>query len=391
MSRSKKACDVRSPQLWLALPMWFAVLAFSMSGACAEVSFSDQEISRLKLFGPWPATMQPDPGNEFSGQMWAETLGEKLFHSTDLSGNQSLSCASCHQPDNGFTDGLAVASGVKQHVRNTQGLLNAGYQRWFGWDGGADSLWAASLRPMLSDIEMSADTATTAKRLRSTEYFVQALSGAGVNVNSMTDEALLVVVGKVLAAYQRTLVSGQTAFDRYLTALQVNDVSATEAYADSAKRGMKIFFGDANCHTCHFGPNFSNGEFHDIGRPFFTGVGKVDPGRYAGIKRVQSDRFNLAGSYNTNTVETDIQKTLTVKLGQVNFGQWRTPGLRNLVSTAPYMHDGSLATLRDVVDAYADIDPARLHAQGEAILKPQDWTEQQRQDLVSFLQSLSEK
>lgn len=374
-----------------ALASVIVFIAVSLSTASAdELTFSNTELSLLQLFGPWPQVMAPDPGNEYSDQDWAEALGEKLFHSTALSGGQSLSCASCHRPDNGFSDGLAVAKGVQQHFRNTQGLLNAGYQRWFGWDGGADSLWAASLRPMLSDIEMDADVANTANRLRQTDYFVQALVDASISVESMNDEALLVVASKLLAAYQRTLVSGHTAFDRYLVALNANDVSAQQEYPEAAKRGMKIFFGEANCHVCHFGPNFSNGEFHDIGRPFFTSVGKVDPGRHAGIKRMLSDRFNLAGNYNGKKVDTEIQKSTTVKLGQVNFGQWRTPGLRNLADTAPYMHDGSLATLYDVVDNYANIDPARLHSKGEAILKPQDWSKQDKQDLVSFLQSLSD-
>lgn len=356
-------------------------------------SYGDQSAvdeALLQLFGPWPAVMQPDPGNEYSAQPWAEALGEQLFHSTSLSENQSISCASCHLPNQGFADGLAVARGVKVHVRNTQGLMNVGYQRWFGWDGGADSLWAASLRPILSDIEMNTEVTTVATRLRSTAYFAQALSNVGIKIFALTDEQLLVIAGKVLAAYQRTLVSGQTSFDRYRAALLKDDTTAQQAYPDAAIRGLKIFFGEANCHICHFGPNFSNGEFHDIGRPFFTAVGKVDPGRFAGIKRVQSDPFNLAGHHNSTKVQIEIQKTTTVKLGQVNFGQWRTPTLRNLKHTAPYMHDGSLATLRDVVDSYANIDPARLHTQGEALLKPRDWSESERNDLVIFLESLTE-
>ena len=146
---------------------------------------------------------------------------------------------------------------------------------------------------------------------------------------------------------------------------------------------------DANCHVCHFGPNFSNGEFHDTGRSFFTGVGQVDPGRYTGIKRVRQDPYNLPGRYNGTEVDHEIIKTRTVKLGQVNFGQWRTPSLRNLTTTAPYMHDGSIESIRAVVDSYADIDPDRLHSNGESILKPLNLSEQDRRDLVAFLESLS--
>lgn len=150
-----------------------------------------------------------------------------------------------------------------------------------------------------------------------------------------------------------------------------------------------IFLGEANCHVCHFGPVFSNLEFHDTGRPFFVGIGEVDPGRYSGIERVRKDRYNLAGPFNGNNDENEIRKTLSVTLGQVNFGQWRTPSLRNLVYTTPYMHDGSLDTLREVVDAYADIDPERIHSDGEAIIRPLALDEQEREDLVAFLEPLS--
>ena len=95
------------------------------------------------------------------------------------------------------------------------------------------------------------------------------------------------------------------------------------------------------------------------------------------------------GEHNSQTNEQDMRKTRTVTLGQVNFGQWRTPSLRNLTLTAPYMHDGSLVTLREVIDAYADIDPDRLHAQGESILKPLDLNDEARNDLVHFLLTLS--
>ena len=105
-----------------------------------ESALTAQEISLLKSFGPWPVTVPQDPGNELSGLQWAEQLGEKLFRDTDLSGNRSIACITCHLPAKGFADGLSVAVGAETHVRNTQGLFNAGLQRWFGWDGGADSL-----------------------------------------------------------------------------------------------------------------------------------------------------------------------------------------------------------------------------------------------------------
>jgi len=208
---------------------------------------------------------------------------------------------------------------------------------------------------------------------------------------SSDDEQSVVTAAKLIAAYVRTLESPSTPFDRFRTALASNDKDAIAEYPSNAQRGLKIFLGEANCSVCHFGPNFSNGEFHDTGRPFFTGVGQVDSGRYGGIKRLRGDRYNLLGQFNGVDSPVEKRKSQTVKLQQSNWGQWRTPSLRNLTTTAPYMHDGSLATLREVVDAYADIDVDRLHAEGESILKPLGLDDADREDLVAFLRSLSAK
>jgi len=384
---------------------------YSVSAAIAQsrAEFSEQELSAISAHGPWPGTVPPDPANELSGLPWAEKLGESLFFDTTLSANRSISCASCHQPENGFTDKLPVGVGLEQGVRNTQGLLDVGLQRWFGWDGGADSLWAASLRPMFNAHEMGNDAVALATALRSNVLVRTALqsnvtdlvsidvsmSRANTTDNkvlsSLGDEELIVIAAKSIAAFMRTLRSERSDFDRFRDALVNDDIDAQSAYSESSRRGLKIFIGEANCRVCHFGSNFSNGEFHDTGRPFFTGVGAVDSGRYGGIQRVKQDRFNLTGQYGDASSHTEKLKTTEVKLSQMNWGQWRTPSLRNLDLTGPYMHDGSLKTLRDVVDAYADIDPDRLHVKGEAILKPLDLTNAQRNDLVNFLRSLAVK
>jgi cytochrome c peroxidase len=217
---------------------------------------------------------------------------------------------------------------------------------------------------------------------------MQSLANTGQSLEN--DEAVVVLASKAIAAYMRTLQSKITLFDTFrLTVLEESHAGTIDNYPADARRGLSTFLGKANCHVCHFGPNFSNREFHDTGRPFFTGKGQVDSGRYSGIQRVREDRYNLLGKYNGTGVAEEIRKIHTVTLGQINFGQWRTPSLRNLVYTAPYMHDGSLATLRDVVDAYADIDPDRIHSDGEAIIRPLDLGDQDREDLVAFLETLS--
>lgn len=379
------------PEMQITLSVIACIIALVTLPVFGEnPTLTESEKALLQAFSPWPPAIPADPGNEYSGLQWAETLGEKLFSDPALSADQSVSCASCHQSKHGLTDGKALPdNGAKPHVRNTQGLLNVGYQRWFGWDGGADSLWAASLRPILSEIEMASSIEGLAFRLRNSVYLTESLRQNNIDIGVLNDEELIVTIAKFIAAYIRTLVSGETNFDQYVASLLTGNANQT-SYPESAQRGMKIFFGEGNCFVCHFGPNFSNGEFHDIGRPFFTDVGRVDPGRFAGIKRVKNDPYNLSGRFNGTKVETEILKTNTVKSSQANFGQWRTPSLRNLLPTGPYMHDGSLKTLRDVIDYYAEIDPARLHSKGEAILKPFQWSEQEREDLVEFLKTMSE-
>lgn len=391
-------------------------LVYPVAFAQSQVEFTQQEVDAIVAQGPWPVSVPADPGNELSDVPWAEKLGESLFFDASLSTNQSVSCGTCHLPGSGFDDNKPVGIGLEHGVRNTQGLLDVGLQRWFGWDGGADSLWAASIRPMFNATEMGNDTASLAKALKANAQFMftikanrQKLSVNDQSQNSTDadttgdngdngdtgvlvqfgNEELIAIAGKSIAAYLRTLRSPLTEFDRFRDALANQDTQVQSNYSESAQRGLKIFVGEANCRVCHFGGNFSNGEFHDTGRPFFTGVGQVDPGRYTGIQRVKQDPYNLLGKYAASSSLTDKHKTSEVKLSQSNWGQWRTPSLRNLAHTAPYMHDGSLQTLRDVVDAYADIDIDRLHSQGESILKPLDLTNEQRDDLVNFLLSLS--
>ena len=358
----------------------------------AAVDFSERDIARLSRLGPWPQAIPDDPGNALSSQPWAEALGAQLFRDPRLSGSGRLACIHCHNPQRGFAEGSNVAVGAERHVRNTQGLFNVGLQRWFGWDGGADSLWSATLRPLLSDIEMAGKVDQIAAHFRRDTDVLRAMALATPPIDEATldDTEFTVWLSKAIAAYTRTLVSPPTQFDRFREAVLAGDFKAQARYPDAAKRGLKTFLGDANCVVCHTGPNLSNGEFHDIGRPFFTGVGAVDGGRYGGIKRMRDDPFNLMGPHADGVRASDARKSGTVTLGQVNFGQWRTPSLRNLSLTAPYMHDGSLATLRDVVDYYADIDPTRLHSQGESLLNPLQLDNADREDLVRFLETLSE-
>ena len=204
------------------------------------------------------------------------------------------------------------------------------------------------------------------------------------------DEKILVDTAKALAAFQETLVSGRTPFDDFRDALARGDRAAMAKYPESAQRGLKIFVGKGACDTCHTGAAFTNGEFHDTGIPYFARAGQVDPGRYGGIKMLLFDRMNLLGPYNDDPKRSTAVGTQHVLLEHRNFGEFKVPSLRNLESSMPYMHNGSLASLREVVKHYSEISPDRLHSDGEQILKPLHLSEGEITDLVAFLQTLSD-
>jgi cytochrome c peroxidase len=195
-------------------------------------------------------------------------------------------------------------------------------------------------------------------------------------------------IAKALAGYQETLTSGRSAFDRFRDALAADDAAEIASYPAAAQRGAKLFVGRGRCDLCHFGANFTNGEFHDIGLPHFPEQGRVDKGRYGGILVLRRSRYNLLGPFNDDAGRTTAGFTRHVRLTQRNWGEFRVPSLRNVTQTAPYMHDGSKATLADVVRHYSDIPEERLHQDGEKLLRPLNLTDGEIADLVAFLRTL---
>ena len=372
-----------------------AVAAGAPPSASDAPSFDANEVARILAHGPWPpqpSARPRDPSNSVSGNPDAVAFGRILFFDARLSANGAVSCASCHRPERGFTDGRARAQGLGLHDRNTQGLLDLAWQRWFGRDGGADSLWAAAIRPMLAAHEMGADPALLARVVSRDDALgrdYRTLFGAPAG-----DEQTMVNLAKAIASYVESLVSPATPFDAFRDALARGDAAAASRYPAAARRGLKIFLGPGRCGICHVGPSFTNGEFHDVGIPFIVAPGRVDPGRYAGIRRLRDDPYNLVSRFNdqarpVDAIDDSALKTRTVTLSQRNWGEWKVPGLRNRAATGPYMHDGSKASLRDVVRHYSDLNEDRLHADGEAILRPLHLTEREIDDLVAFLESLS--
>ena len=345
--------------------------------------FSEEEIQKILSHGPWPPPLRPDPSNRVSGKPEAIAFGEKLFFEPRLSGTGSVLCATCHAPFRAFTDGKPRGFGLQEVDRNTPTVVNSRFYRWYGWDGAQDSLWSQSIRPLLDPREMNASSGHVANTVRNI------LSGdyeKAFGEKPADDETVLVNVGKALAAFQETLVSARTPFDEFRDSLEKNQPAN---YPAAAQRGLRIFIGKGNCNVCHFGPHFTNSEFADTGVPFFVAPGKVDGGRLEGIKRLKASPFNLLGRFNDDAKKSTATGTQHVEAQHRNFGEFRVPGLRNAAQTAPYMHNGSLATLRDVVRFYSELNEERLHSDGEKILKRLNLSEDEVGDLVAFLESLS--
>jgi cytochrome c peroxidase len=376
----------------------FALLALAI-GLCATIvraesllPFTDAERAAILLHGPWPQAMAPDPSNRVSGKPEAIALGRRVFFDTRLSQDGQRSCASCHDPAKAFADGrprsLAIRGGVVD--RNAIALANLRLSRWYGWDGAADNLWAQSIRPILDPKEL----ALTPDELRGRMAADAALATAyaqvfGSTVDGDAPELVLVNLAKALAAFQETIVTGRTAFDDFRDALERGDSAAMSRYPAAAQRGLKIFVGKGRCSACHFGPNFTHGEFENIGVPHFAAKGRVDTGRFGGIKALMASPFTLLGRYNDDPVRAPGLATRHVEPLHRNWGELRVPSLRNVARTVPYMHNGSLATLADVVRHYSEVDEDRLHGlPGQSLIRPLRLTPQEQADLAAFLETL---
>ncbi|HET7200391.1 MAG TPA: cytochrome c peroxidase, partial [Burkholderiales bacterium] len=339
-------------------------LGAASAAAFAAPAFTGDEVRRIAAHGPWPAPWTPDPSNRVSGNKSAIDLGERLFFERRLSSNGQVSCSHCHLPERNWTDGLPRAVGLAEVDRNAPSVVNIRYHHWFAWDGAHDSLWAQSISPILDPRELGMSAAGVAKFIRGDRDLACRYRKTFGAAPGSDDEKILVDAAKSLAAFLETLVSGRTTFDEFRDALVRGDREAMAHYPEDAQRGLKLFVGKGACDTCHTGPAFTDGEFHD------TGIrSETDSGRYGGIKKLLGERMNLLGPYNDDPKRSTAVGTQHVSLEHRNFGEFKVPSLRNLESSMPYMHNGGVATLRDVVKHYSEISPDRLH-NGEAILKP---------------------
>ena len=281
-------------------------------------------------------------------------LGRKLFYETKLSADGTVACASCHDPASGFADPRRVSVGVggKLGTRNAPTILNAAYSPVQFWDGRAKTLEEQAGGPIENPVEMNMPHDACVAKLGSNSAYVKLFEAAfGPGPISME------MVGKAIASFERTLLSGNSPFDRYFFGGDLKAISP------AAIRGLEIFNNakKGNCSVCHkIGEQnapFTDGKFHNIGVGIGTDGELTDLGRY---EQTKDERDK---------------------------GAFKTPTLRNIAQTGPYMHDGKQATLKEVVDFYVGGSTSNQYLDKE--IKELKLSGQERADLVAFMETLT--
>lgn len=272
-------------------------------------------------------------------------LGKQLYFDGRLSKNNAISCAFCHNPFTGFADPRQTSIGVGGGIGGRQAptVYNTGLIPLQFWDGRAGSLEEQALGPIANPVEMAEVLEHVVKKLAKIKGYQQqfrAVFGTDVNLQSLAE---------AIAAYERTVVSTNSAFDKYV----LGDAKAMD---ESAVRGMGLFKGKARCVLCHNGPNFTDNQFHNLGVPQ-AGPMKEDLGRFY-VTRQEQDK-----------------------------GAFKTPTLRSITETAPYMHDGVFKTLEEVIDFLDQGGGSNPHL--SPMVKPLGLTQEDKADLVAFLKALA--
>lgn len=276
-------------------------------------------------------------------------LGRKLFFDPILSQDRTVSCSTCHQPQFAFADNREVTPGVggATGTRNTPSVMNSAGRTSLFWDGRSETLEDQAIFPIENPVEMALPIAQALERLNGDEHYRQQFQLA------YNSPATARTLGRALAAFQKTLDTVDTPYDRYVHG---DDTQISE----SAKRGRLLFIGKGKCAECHSGEDFTSDRFRNIG--LYDGKQLNDPGR---------------GEFTKNPQDN---------------GQFKIPSLRNVAVTAPYMHNGMFKTLREVIDYYNDPDQIVPGAKGRdaALTGPLRLSETEKSDIEAFLRTLTD-
>ena len=361
------------------------------------------------------------PSNAVEGSSAAIDLGRKIFNDTRFSKNQAVSCATCHDAQKHFQDGLPVGRGVGTGSRRTMSIVGSGHSPWLFWDGRKDSLWAQALGP-LEDAAEHGGNRTRYAHLMQTHYRsayesvfgkMPALSTTPLDASptgTLSEKAawqamdsgtkqnvnrVFANLGKAITAFEKTLTHGETRFDRYVEGIVGRNLQTKGLLTQQEVAGLRVFIGKGQCVTCHSGPLFTDQSFHNTGVPP-RDTNKPDQGRSAAIAKVQSDEFNCLGAFSDAKASQCLELRFLTTDDRLLAGAFKTPSLRDVVLRPPYMHAGQFSSIKDAIAHYVDA-PAALIGQTElsdggsrhSERKPIRLSEHEANALVSFLATLS--
>lgn len=375
----------------------------------------------LDALGPPPA----DRSNAYEARDDAAALGRAIFQDARLSRDGSVSCASCHAADLQFQDGKPVATGLGVGRRRTMTVVGAAHSPWLFWDGRKDSLWSQALGPLEDAAEHGGNRTRLVRAVQQHHRAayervfgpMPALDGVPPDASPLGTPAersawqamppaqradvdrVFARMGKAIAAFERTLVWGESRFDRFARALDPNASRAEHgagAFTAQEENGLRVFIGAGQCVTCHNGPLFTDRHFHNTGVPQ-RDAERPDRGRAAAVAAVQADPFNCLGPHSDAPSDACGDLRFIVDDDPAVEGAFRTPGLRNVALRPPYMHAGQFATLEAVVNHYArspaatvgrsELAPAGAGRRAER--QPIRLSPDEARDLVAFLSTLS--
>lgn len=271
-------------------------------------------------------------------------LGKRLYFDPRLSADGTVSCATCHDPKKGWSDQDVVSEGIRQQkgTRNAPTVVNAAFMKTQFWDGRAATLEAQAQGPMLNPVEMGnkslEEVVQHVKAVKGYEPLFMKAFGAGPTKDNIV---------QAIAAFERTVLSGNSRYDRFLA----GDKAALN---DAEVRGMTVFLSKGKCVQCHSGPTFSDSKFHNLG------VGMSQP-------------------------KPDVGRA-TISKNKKDTGAFKTPQLRDIMKSAPYMHDGSQKTLEEVIEFYDKGGEKNPHL--DALIVPLNLTTEEKSDLIHFLKAL---
>jgi len=400
---------------WIYALLLPGLILFAINAGIAtssSVQWSEEEIETLRSMTLDSLPPLPDdPSNDYDTDPKAARLGELVFHDERFSENGDVSCASCHEKDQVFQDGLPRAEGLEVGPRRTMPLIGAAYNDWFFWDGRKDSLWSQALGPIENPLEHGISRTRTVylvaehykrayetvfgslpelpggypEKARPTEENATA-SRAWQSIDKHHRDLINVVyanIGKAVAAYVRTILPEPAPFDRFVRALaQGNREKADSILSRKQQHGLKIFKGRGGCTSCHTGPLLTNQDFHDTGVNDMP-ESEYDAGRAKGIPKVQHDRFNCLGAY-SDAGERDCMALRYMDTSTEKYRQaFKTPTLRSVTDRPPYFHAGQAETVREVITFYIE------ESEENPELEHLELTEGDVDALVAFLESLS--